>query len=256
MMEKKLKGRLAPVDLTSMSDLLGTMKEAWPTLYLHSANVANLALRICTFLRLNEVEQETIIAGAFLHDIGKMFVRREIIEKPGPLSDEEWAELKEHPRRGASIVAARGGDNSLVEIIRYHHERWNGKGYEGLRGQMIPWSARVIALADALDAMTSLRPYSQPSKMCDALEEVYNGAGSQFDPQLIRALAEKPFWQIVTYRDPGRLERQIDEEKKWLVQLVDSYATLSHPLVYAQSQWLDRLLVLNLKDMQPAGADK
>ncbi|MDK2878551.1 MAG: hypothetical protein PWR06_1267 [Thermoanaerobacteraceae bacterium] len=232
------------MNLTGMGDLLMSMKESWTRLYLHSASVANLTLRICTLLRLDEVEQETVIAGAFLHDVGKMFVRREIIEKPGPLTEEEWTELKEHTRRGASVVAARGGDNSLVEIIRYHHEWWNGKGYEGLRGQMIPWPARVIALADALDAMISPRPYRQPSKMYEALEEVYQGAGSQFDPKLVAALAEEPFWQTATYCDPARLERQIGEEKQWLVQLADSYVTLSYPLVYAQSQWLDRLLVI------------
>jgi putative nucleotidyltransferase with HDIG domain len=105
-----------------MSDLLKLMKESWTELYLHSTSVANLTLRISTLLRLDEVEQETAIAGAFLHDVEKMFVRREIIEKPGPLTEEEWIELKEHIKRGASVVAARRGDNSLVEIIRYHHE--------------------------------------------------------------------------------------------------------------------------------------
>jgi HD-GYP domain-containing protein (c-di-GMP phosphodiesterase class II) len=72
---------------------------------------------------------------------------------------------------------------------------------------MIPWSARVIALADALDAMIFPRPYRQPFKIYKALEEVYQGAGSQFDPKLVAALAEEPFWQIVSYRDPARLER-------------------------------------------------
>jgi hypothetical protein len=173
-----------------------------------------------------------------------MLIRSDIIDKPGPLTEEEWAELKEHSWRGASLVAERGGDRSLVEMIRYHHERWDEKGYEGLRGQRIPWRARVIALADALDAMISLRPYRLPLKMYEALEEVYQGAGSQFDPELVATLAEDPFWQAATYRDPARLERQIDGEKQWLVQLADSYDTLSHPLVYAQSQWLDRLLLI------------
>ncbi|MCL6479996.1 MAG: HD domain-containing protein [Peptococcaceae bacterium] len=227
-----------------MGDLLKSMKESWPALFLHSANVANLCLKICTFLRLDEVERKTLISGALFHDVGKMFIRSDIIDKPGPLTEEEWAELKEHSWRGASLVAERGGDESLVEIIRYHHERWDGKGYEGLWGQRIPWRALVIALADALDAMISLRPYRLPLKMYEALEEVYQGAGSQFDPELVAALAEDPFWQAATYRDPARLERQIDEEKQWLLQLADSYDTLSHPLVYAQSQWLDRLLLI------------
>lgn len=232
------------MELTDLSDLLRLMKEAWPELYSHSAGVANLTLRICNYLRLNEVDQEILITGAFLHDVGKMFIKREIIDKPGLLTEEEWAELKEHTGRGASLIAERGGDSSLVEIVRYHHERWDGKGYEGLREQQIPWRARVIALADALNAMISLRPYRLPLKMDEALEEVYQGAGSQFDPQLVAALAKESFWQIATYRDPARLKRQIDEEKQWLAQLVDSYVTLSYLLVYAQSQWLDHLLVM------------
>jgi len=218
------------------------MECSWPALYLHSTSVANLALKISTFLCLNEVEQERIITGALLHDIGKMFVKREIIEKPGPLTDVEWAELKEHPSQGASMVAAMGGKNSLIEIIRYHHEWWNGKGYEGLKGNMVPWTARVIALADALDAMTSARPYRRPLKIYDALEKVHQGAGIQFDPELVATLAKEPFWKIITYRDPNRLEQLINEEKQWLVQLKDTYADLSYPLVYAQNKWLDRLL--------------
>ncbi|MFZ5754420.1 MAG: hypothetical protein ACOY3J_09280 [Bacillota bacterium] len=87
-----------------------------------------------------------------------------------------------------------------------------------------------------------------------ALEEVYQGAGSQFDPKMVAALAEEPFWQIATYRDPARLERQIEEEKQWLVQLAD----LLHPLVYAQSQWLYRLLVIlwQLKENAAGRADR
>lgn len=232
------------MDTTGVNNLLRTMKKSWPGLFLHSANVANLSLRICTLLRLDEQDRETVIAGALLHDVGKMFVKREIIDKPGPLTKGEWTELKEHPLRGASIIEGMGVDTSLVEMVRYHHERWDGKGYEGLRGERIPWRARVIVLADAVDAMISLRPYRLPLKIYEALEEVYQGAGSQFDPKLVAALAEEPFWQTATYRDPARLERQIDNEKQWLAQLADSYITLSHPLVYAQSQWLDRLLVI------------
>lgn len=245
MMGKKVKKKAAFVDLTDMNDLLRPMKGSWHRLYLHSANVANLSLRIGNYLHLNDDEQETLVKGALLHDVGKMFINREIIEKPGPLNEKEWAELKKHPWLGAFMVAEKGGDSSLVEIIRYHHERWDGRGYEGIQGEQIPLCARIIALADSLDAMTSFRPYRLPLKMDEALEEVYNGAGSQFDPHLITVLAEKPFLQIVTYCDPGRLERQIEEERDWLTYLANSYVKLSHPLVYAQSQWLDRLFIIS-----------
>ena len=122
--------RLVPVNVNIMSDLLDEMNNSWPELYVHSSNVANLVLKICTFFGFDEVEQETFTIGAFLHDLGKLFIGRDILEKPGPLTREEWVEVKEHPGYGASIVAARGENISLMEMIRYHHEWWNGRGYE------------------------------------------------------------------------------------------------------------------------------
>jgi putative nucleotidyltransferase with HDIG domain len=230
-----------------MSGLLKVMKELWNKLYLHSANVANLSLRIGDYLHLNEEDQKTLIKGALLHDVGKMFINREIIDKPGPLNEKEWVELKKHPWLGAFTVAEKGGDSSLVEIIRYHHERWDGRGYEGIQGEQIPLCARIIALADSLDSMTAFRPYRLPLKVHEALEEVYNGAGSQFDPHLTTLMAEKPFLQSATYCDPDRIERQIEEERDWLTHLTNSYVKLSHPLVYAQSQWLARLIIISNK---------
>jgi putative nucleotidyltransferase with HDIG domain len=234
--------RFAAVNIKSINDLLDMMNKYWHELYIHSSNVANLVSKICTFLRFNEAEKETFITGAFLHDLGKLFIGREVIGKPGPLTKEEWVKIKEHPGRGALIAAARGGGISLIEMIRYHHEWWDGGGYVGLKAQQIPFSARIIALADAFDAMTTRRPYREPYKICEALEEVYRGAGSQFDPKLIATLTEGSFWQHTTYSDPIRLKRQINEEKLQLAQLVESYGKLSHPLVCAQSRWLDCLL--------------
>lgn len=232
------------MNLTAMSDLMSFMKQCWPALYLHSASVANFTYKVCNLLSIDEIERSKMIEGAFLHDVGKMLVRREIIEKPLPLSDKERDELKEHTKHGVALVAQRGGDKSLLEIIRYHHEHWDGKGYEGLIGTMIPLSTRIVALADALDAMISPRPYRKSHEIYEALKEVYQCAGSQFDPYLLKVLEENYFWQIATYCDPVVLEIHIEEEKQWLAQLTNSYLDLTYPLIYAQSYWIDNLLVL------------
>lgn len=235
------------MNLTGMSALLSFMRQNWPTLYLHSASVANFTCKICNLLGVDEIHQSKMMEGAFLHDVGKMLVSREIIEKKLPLTDKEWDELKKHTKYGVTLVSDRVGDESLLEIIRYHHERWDGKGYEGLMGSIIPLSARIVALADALDAMISPRPYRRPRKICEALKEVYKCAGSQFDPCLLKALKENCFWQITTYRNPAILEIQIEKEKQWLAQLTSSYLDLTYPLIYAQSRWIDNLLVLFLR---------
>jgi len=95
--------------------------------------------------------------------------------------------------------------------------------------------------------MISSRVYRSPLKIQEALQEVYQGAGLQFDSELVHALTKKPFWQVTTYYDLGSLQRQIDEERKWLARLANFYATLAHPLVHAQSRWLDRLVVMSFR---------
>jgi len=129
--------------------------------------------------------------GFFLHDIGKVGVPEAVLCKPGPLDDAEWAVMREHPAIGAQIVTPMRFLAGAVEIVRTHHERWDGLGYPfGLRGEEIPLAARIFSVADSFDAMTSDRPYRAAMPLERALAEIYDGAGTQFAPDIARAFLE------------------------------------------------------------------
>lgn len=129
--------------------------------------------------------------GFFLHDIGKVGIPEAVLCKRGPLDEAEWAVMREHPAIGAQIVSPIRFLAGAVEIVRTHHERWDGLGYpRGLRGEEIPLAARIFAIADSFDAMTSDRPYRAAMKLDQALDEIRSGAGSQFDPDVATAFLD------------------------------------------------------------------
>jgi HD-GYP domain-containing protein (c-di-GMP phosphodiesterase class II) len=120
--------------------------------------------------------------------VGKVGIPEAVLNKPGPLDDGEWEVMRAHPMLGVQMVAGIKSLGSAVEVIRCHHERWDGKGYPaGLAGEAIPAGARVFAVADAFDAMTSDRPYRQAMPFDRACQEIAEGAGSQFDPSVVDA---------------------------------------------------------------------
>jgi HD-GYP domain-containing protein (c-di-GMP phosphodiesterase class II) len=122
-----------------------------------------------------------------LHDIGKLEVDRAILDKPGALDPEELEEIRTHPERGARMIRRVRSLRPSLNCVLHHHERWDGSGYpHGLGGDAIPLEARILAVADAYDAMTSQRPYREPRTREEALAEVERCAGSQFDPQIAR----------------------------------------------------------------------
>jgi HD-GYP domain-containing protein (c-di-GMP phosphodiesterase class II) len=124
--------------------------------------------------------------GFFLHDIGKVGVPEHILCKEGPLTDEEWTVMRTHPTVGAQIVAPIRFLGSAVDTIRHHHERYDGSGYPlGLKADEIPLAARIFAVADTFDAMTSDRPYRSALSTQRALDEIQVGIGSQFDPEVV-----------------------------------------------------------------------
>jgi|SRR5579884_37253 len=129
--------------------------------------------------------------GFLLHDVGKVAIPDAILYKPGPLTDEERALMARHPVIGAQIVRGIEFLAGAIDVVRCHHERWDGRGYpDGLRGEEIPVSARVFAVADVFDALTTDRPYRPASATRVAREMVTAGAGSQFDPRAIEAFNE------------------------------------------------------------------
>jgi HD-GYP domain-containing protein (c-di-GMP phosphodiesterase class II) len=128
--------------------------------------------------------------GAYLHDIGKVKVPTEILGKTEALADEEWAEMRQHPAHGEAMLREKDFLLAASTIVRAHHERYDGTGYpDGLRGEEIPIEARVIAVVDAYDAITSERPYQPALAKKRALEELRLGAGTHFDPHVVRAFA-------------------------------------------------------------------
>jgi putative nucleotidyltransferase with HDIG domain len=153
----------------------------------HAILVAACADRLARRLELTHIDRRTVVAGALLHDVGKLLVDDRILEKPGPLTLEERREINGHPIKGALIVHA-SVDPEVVDVVRSHHERWDGDGYpRGLVGREIPLAARIVAVADAYLAMLEDRPYRHSLTEEEALRELEDGAGTQFDPRCVAA---------------------------------------------------------------------
>jgi putative nucleotidyltransferase with HDIG domain len=157
----------------------------------HSARVTVLAEAIARRLGWDEERLETLRLGGWLHDVGKLGVPRHILRKPGPLDADERRQMETHPELGARLVGGITSVAPAVPCVLYHHERWDGGGYpRGRSGLEIPTEARVLAIADAFDAMTSLRAYRQRVSAAEALAEILACAGTQFDPEVAEIFVE------------------------------------------------------------------
>ncbi|MBW3577267.1 MAG: diguanylate cyclase [Actinobacteria bacterium] len=138
-------------------------------------------------------DDEQMLWGFRLHDVGKIGVPDSILLKPGPLDDQEWVVMRRHPEIGAQIIQAAPFLQGARDIVLHHHERWDGGGYpRGLCGQAIPFGARLFSLVDAFDAMTSDRPYRTAMSIDQALEELRRNSGTQFDPEMIEGMLQLP----------------------------------------------------------------
>jgi putative two-component system response regulator len=156
------------------------------TTELHCQRLAGLAHQLGMQAGLEPASLKGLVFGALLHDIGKIGVSDAILTKPGPLSRQEWAEMRLHPLIGERICEPLATASQFAPIVRHHHERWDGAGYpDGLRGERIPMGARIVGLVDAFDAIIHDRPYRPARSIDEALDELKREAGGQFDPDLV-----------------------------------------------------------------------
>ncbi len=169
-----------------MSKLTPVMKAKDAQLYRHSLRVQSLATSLTSNLDLPEDEVSTIELAAFFHDIGKMSINDKILYKASRLTRQEFEVIKGHPTHGAKMLSYGKMLKNVVPLVYHHHERWDGKGYPGgISGEAIPLGARIIAIVDAFEAMTSQRTYQNRRTPLQAMEELKKHAGTQFDAQLV-----------------------------------------------------------------------
>ncbi|WP_313731989.1 bifunctional diguanylate cyclase/phosphohydrolase [Cohnella nanjingensis] len=153
----------------------------------HSKRVFSYAVEMADELRLSEEERRVLALGALIHDIGKLEIPRDILNKKTRLTNEEWEIVKKHVLWGKEFVLATGKYKELVPLVELHHERYDGKGYpHGLKGLEIPRLARMLCIIDSFDAMTTERPYQETKSFEEALHELERCSGTQFDPVLVQ----------------------------------------------------------------------
>ncbi len=153
----------------------------------HSEHVAKLSSAIADRMGFSKIMKDKLEHAAIMHDIGKIGINEQLLRKETLLTEEEHAEMRKHPEIGARIVRAVPFLEDTIDVILYHHERFDGSGYpEGLKGEKIPLSARIVSIADTIDAMMRDRPYRNALSHNQLMDELQRGAGTQFDPEIIR----------------------------------------------------------------------
>lgn len=186
---RQLAGERTPLDSGTRA-LANALEARDPETRKHSARVARFALVIARELGLDPSSVEAVGLGAELHDIGKIGVPDRLLRRPGPLSSREHREVLKHTLIGEQILRpVMCHRPRVLAVVRSHHEWYDGSGYpDGLKGERIPLEARIVAVADSLDAMTTARPYRHPLPLSEAIRQLIAFSGSQFDPECVRAL--------------------------------------------------------------------
>jgi putative two-component system response regulator len=158
----------------------------------HNERVSSLAVMLAEAAGLGPKQIEQVRMGGILHDIGKIGIPDKVLNKKGPLDDDEFEMIRSHPRQGERILLPLRSLKEVGDIVLHHHERYDGRGYpQGLAGEDIPLHARIVAIADSFDAMTTNRPYREALPHGKAIEELSQGAGSIWDPQLVELFIDQ-----------------------------------------------------------------
>ncbi len=195
-------GRRMSAGRQSRDVLLRTLSERRPDLHLRLRDIGELALAVGRELHMGPEGLDEVARAAELHDVGKIAVPDAILDKPGALEPVEWSFMRRHPLIGERILLAAPALRPVARLVRSSHERWDGEGYpDGLRGDEIPLGARVVAVCDAFDAMTSERPYRGSVTEANAIEELSHCAGTQFDPMVVEA-----FCRVIARERPAHGE--------------------------------------------------
>jgi HD-GYP domain-containing protein (c-di-GMP phosphodiesterase class II) len=195
------------VYLERMAELIRDLESRHPYFVGHSGRVAEYASAIGRQMGLRPDKMDILHRAALLHDLGRYVIPEEVLSRSGPLSRSDWALVRQHPAVAERIVGQLRFLQREASVIRHHHERVDGRGYpDGLAGEAIPLESRILAVADALDAMTSPRPHREPYSLEEALEHLRLGAGSQFDARVaeaaISAAQEAGTWPLVAEPAP------------------------------------------------------
>lgn len=164
-----------------------------PYTYRHSLRTVRLSLLLGRACGVSRAELRVLGFGAVVHDVGKILIPGEVLHKEGALDEAEWEAVRRHPYDGARMLLEVSSPQGVCRVVGEHHERWDGRGYPaGLRGENIDFNARVVAVADAFDAMTSVRPYRPAAGTEAAAAELERCAGTQFDPEVVLSFLRVP----------------------------------------------------------------
>ena len=173
--------------------ILAALDARRPTVAAHCRRVSAYAVQLATHYGLPDGMVETIRIGSLLHDLGKMMVPAHILSKPGRLTEQEWHALQSHPEHGFEMVERLGFDSGILDIVLYHHERIDSSGYpDGLDGNVIPWTVRIVSVMDAFDALTSPRTYREALSVDAARTLLAREAADRYCPWVVSGLLSMP----------------------------------------------------------------